>query len=426
MTVDSDQKLTDNDFDIAIVGGGMVGAALACALAKTGLRTGLFDQASFDAAKLPCNTPEPLFDPRVSAIAPASQSFLSELGAWQVTEKVRVSPYTDMVVWDADGTGSIHFSAADIHEQYLGHIVENSAIVMGLYQRLEQLDNVTVVSPVSVENFEYLPETPSAGIVLTTSDGNSYSATLLVGADGPQSRVRQLANFTTREWDYHHHAIVTTVRTELPHKGTALQRFMETGPLAFLPLVNTSTPEQEQQHYCSIVWSTLTDQAAELMELDDAQFADTLAHAIEHRLGKIEWLDRRYSFPLRQRHAVDYVKPNIALVGDAAHTIHPLAGQGVNLGFMDARALAHEVHSAVRRQRPVGDFAILRRYQRARKGHNLGMMGAMEGFKRLFAEDALPVRWLRNTGMSGIDRMGFVKNRLMRQAMGVQRTEGRR
>jgi len=399
----------------------MVGAALACALAETGLRIGLFDQSRFDPDQLSCNKAEPLFDPRVSAIAPASQRFLSNLGAWQITETVRVSPYTDMMVWDADGTGSIHFSAADIHEQSLGHIVENSAIVLGLYQRLKQLSNIVVLSPVSMESFERLAEDPLGCVMFATSEGESYTTTLLVGADGPQSRVRQLANFTTREWDYHHQAIVTTVRTELPHKTTALQRFMETGPLAFLPLLDTAALEEDQQHYCSIVWSTGIDQAAELMELDDMQFAGRLTDAIEHRLGKIEWTDRRYSFPLRQRHAVDYVQPNIALVGDAAHTIHPLAGQGVNLGFMDAQALANEIHSAVQRQRPLGELAILRRYQRARKGHNLGMMGAMEGFKQLFAQDALPVRWLRNTGLNGIDRLGFIKNRLMRQAMGKQR-----
>lgn len=418
---DSKPDSRSNDFDIAIIGGGMVGAALACALAETELRIGLFDQSRFDAEKLPYNNDEPMFDPRVSAIAPASQSFLSDLGSWQITETVRVSPYTDMVVWDADGTGSINFSAADIHEPSLGHIVENSAIVLGLYQRLAQLENVTVLSPVSMEGFERLADEPFGCVRLTTSDEKSYSTTLLIGADGPQSRVRQLANFTTREWDYQHQAIVTTVRTELPHQATALQRFMETGPLAFLPLSDSTAPLEEQQHYCSIVWSTVTEQAAELMELNDRQFAGKLANAIEHRLGEVEWVDRRYSFPLRQRHAVDYVRPNIALVGDAAHTIHPLAGQGVNLGFMDAQALAHEVHSAVQRQRPLGEFAILRRYQRARKGQNLGMMGAMEGFKQLFAQDALPVRWLRNTGMNGIDRLGFVKNRLMRQAMGKHR-----
>lgn len=404
----------------------MVGAALACALAETGRQIALFDQVQFDPEKLACNNAEPLFDRRVSAIAPSSQRFLTDIGAWQTTQTVRVSPYTDMLVWDADGTGSIHFSASDIHEPYLGHIVENSAIVLGLYERLQRHANITLLCPASVESFQRLTEDPEGCVKLTTRDQKTYTTTLLIGADGPQSRIRQLADFTTREWDYQHQAIVTTVRTELPHQATALQRFMATGPLAFLPLFDATAEPGAGQHYCSIVWSNVIDQANALLELNDDEFATKLGAAIEQRLGKIEWVDRRFSFPLRQRHAVDYVRPNIALVGDAAHTIHPLAGQGVNLGFMDAKALAHEVSTALERGRPLGDFSILRRYQRARKGHNLGMMGAMEGFKQLFAQDALPVRWLRNTGMSGLDRLGFIKNRLMRQAMGVPRAGGGR
>jgi 2-octaprenylphenol hydroxylase len=261
---------------------------------------------------------------------------------------------------------------------------------------------------------------------LTAGNGGSWTATLLIGADGPNSKIRQLAGFRTREWDYEHQAIVTTVRTELPHRATALQRFMASGPLAFLPLQAQLAEAGRQQHTCSIVWSLVPERAAELLAMEDVQFASELGIAIEHRLGAIEWTDRRFSFPLRQRHAVDYVQPNIALLGDAAHTIHPLAGQGVNLGFLDVEVLAKELTTALERRRPLADFSILRRYQRARKGHNLGMMGMMEGFKLLFAQDALPIRWLRNAGMSGVDQLGFLKNRLMREAMGIQRTEDRR
>jgi 2-octaprenylphenol hydroxylase len=399
----------------------MVGAALACALGTTPLRIALFDSVSFAAENLFCRKPTPAFDSRVSAIAPASQRFLAGAGAWDVIAATRVSPYSGMSVWDADGTGSIQFSAADIREPSLGHIVENSVILLGLYERLQQLANVSVISPVTLERFER-PEgsQPSgSGVRVQADDGRSWTTTLLVGADGPFSKVRQLAGFATREWDYRHQALVTTVRTELPHHETALQRFMATGPLAFLPLRDDSAAAGSGQHYCSIVWSTEPEHAEQLQAMDDIKFATVLAGAIEHRLGAVEWVDQRVCFPLRQRHAVDYVQPNIALVGDAAHTIHPLAGQGVNLGFMDAQALALEIRQALQAQRPLGEYAILRRYQRARKGHNLGMMGVMEGFKFLFAQDALPVRWLRNTGMSSINRAGFIKNRLMRQAMGI-------
>jgi 2-octaprenylphenol hydroxylase len=244
MTTDPQKK----DFDIAIVGGGMVGASLACALAETGLQIGLFDQARFDPDNLPCNSPEPLFDPRVSAIAPSSQRFLSDLGAWEITETVRVSPYTDMVVWDADGTGSIHFSAADIHEKCLGHIVENSAIVLGLYQRLQQHANISLLSPVTVDSFERLTGTQPGSIRFSTSDGKAYTATLLIGADGPQSRIRQLANFQTREWDYHHQAMPPRVRNNITvplsgrmfpsRPGPCLNWMTSTLPPAWLPRSN--------------------------------------------------------------------------------------------------------------------------------------------------------------------------------------------
>jgi len=397
----------------------MVGAALACALADLPLRIAVFDRARFDADRLPCRATDLSFDNRVSAIAPASRDFLDTIGAWDTVMATRVSPYTGMHVWDADGTGSIQFSAADIHQPCLGYIVENSVILLGLHRRLQQLDNVTLISPIAINGLRRIADNPAGSIELAAEDGSRWQAKLLLGADGPMSRVRSLGNFTTREWDYRHQAVVTTVRTELPHQATALQRFMPTGPLAFLPLHDGSDISGAAQHYCSIVWSSVPEQTETMLAEDDRQFSRRLAAGIEHHLGEVEWVDRRIAFPLRQRHAVNYVQPNVALLGDAAHTIHPLAGQGVNLGFMDARELAQEIGSAVKAGRPPGDYAVLRRYERARKGHNLGMMGIMEGFKLLFAQDSLPLRWLRNTGMSQVNRAGFIKNRLMRRAMGL-------
>ena len=408
---------TDTDFDIIIVGGGMVGATLACALADTGLQIALLDGVKFDAGKIPFSKAELTFDPRVSAISPASRQWLEQTGAWQEIAASRVSPYTGMQVWDADGTGSIQFSAKEINESQLGFITENSVILKSVYNRLDQLPQVKVMAPSRVENIERYMESGHSRMRITTEDGNSYSTAVLIGADGSNSKIRQLADFEVKEWDYQHQAIVTTVRTEIPHRAIALQRFMDTGPLAFLPLLDNSPGDD--QHFCSIVWSLVPERAEQLMAMTDEEFAAALGGSIEHKLGHIEWVDKRFAFPLKQRHAVEYVQENIALVGDAAHTIHPLAGQGVNLGFLDAKALSAEIHSALKRKRPLDEFAILRRYQRQRIGHNLGMMWLMEGFKHLFAEQALPVRWLRNAGMSGVDRTGIVKNQLMRQAMGA-------
>ena len=232
--------------------------------------------------------------------------------------------------------------------------------------------------------------------------------------DEALSQLRKLAGLRTREWDYGHHALVCTVETEKPHCGVAHQRFLSAGPLAFLPLASRAG-----RNYCSIVWSVESAPAQELLALGDEEFKQQLGLAIEHRLGAILACSDRIGFPLRQRHAIDYVQPGLALVGDAAHTIHPLAGQGINLGLQDVAVLAQELLAAHQQGAALGSLAVLQRYQRRRKGENLLMMAAMDGFKRLFAEQALPVRWLRNTGMNLVGGNGPLKRRLMRHAMGI-------
>ncbi len=404
------------DYDVLVVGGGMVGASFALALAESGLRIAVVD--SQDLSKFAGQErAKESFDPRVSAITPSSQAFLESLAVWQGVRNRRCAPYSDMHVWDADGTGSIHFNAQEIHAAALGHIVENSVILAALYERIAETANIDLLAPVALHALE--AGSHKERVNITLEDGRSISAALLVAADGANSKVRELAGFQTKEWDYEHQAIVCTVKTQLPHGATAIQRFMDEGTLAFLPLQQNSELVDTQQH-CSIVWSVLPDYAQRLMAMDDSAFAIQLQAAIENKLGKIERLDTRYSFPLRQRHAVDYVQPGIALIGDAAHTIHPLAGQGVNLGFLDAQALAEEVQRTHSKHLPIGDLRFLRRYQRRRIGHNLGMMWVMEGFKRLFADQPLPLRWLRNAGMSGIDRSAIIKHQLMRSAMGME------
>ena len=414
----SENNAKSLDYDVLVAGGGMVGASFALALANSGLRIAVVD--SQDLSKLAGQEKAKVnFDPRVSAITPSSQAFLESLAVWQGVLNRRCAPYSDMHVWDADGTGSIHFNAQEIHAAALGHIVENSIILAALYERIAATANIDVLAPVALHALE--AGNHHGQVSITLEDGRSISAALLVAADGANSKVRELAGFQTKEWDYEHQAIVCTVKTELPHRATAIQRFMDEGTLAFLPLQQSSELVGTQQH-CSIVWSVLPEFAKRLMEMDDAGFAIQLQAGIENKLGKIEHLDTRYSFPLRQRHAVDYVQPGIALIGDAAHTIHPLAGQGVNLGFLDAQALAEEVQRTHSKHLPIGDLRFLRRYQRRRIGHNLGMMWVMEGFKRLFADQPLPLRWLRNVGMSGIDRSAVIKHQLMRSAMGMEQS----
>jgi 2-octaprenylphenol hydroxylase len=405
-----------SDFDIAIVGGGIAGNALARALGTSNMRIALLEAHQF-----PDSLPEPSadidnFDLRVSALTVASQRLLEACCDWQKMAAYRVSPYDQMCVWDAEGTGEIRFDAAEIHQPVLGHIVENRVIVSSLLEGVRQQSNVTLFNPAEVESLEQADQDGELIHVLKLADGRSLSTKLLVGADGAQSRVRTLQGISSREWDYGHTAIVATVRTALPHQRTAWQRFLPQGPLAMLPMYDA----QEPDHLCSIVWSCETEVANELIALPDQAFCQRLAECFEHRLGAIESASPRKSFPLRQRHALHYVEPGLALVADAAHTIHPLAGQGINLGLADVVALAEELIRAERRGLSPGDMTVLRRYQRRRMGDNLLMMSAMEGFKRLFGNRALPVRWLRNLGLSRVNALQPLKAKIMKQAMGIQ------
>jgi 2-octaprenylphenol hydroxylase len=409
----------NSEFDIVIAGAGMVGASLACLLASTSLRIALLDKQVITKpnAALDPTLDKEKFDPRVSAITQASKSLFEQLGVWEDIVAKRACSYGDMQVWDAQGTGAIHFSATDINQPELGNIVENSVITTVLQEKIFQSNSLQVISPFSLETIEDVELDGRPLLQLGSSDGQFIRASLVVAADGANSRIRQLANFSCSEWDYEHQALVTTVRTERPHRHTAFQRFLETGPLAFLPL--RVAEKDDDQHFCSIVWSMQPEKAEKVMSLNDKEFLAELGAAIEFELGDIESCGKRFAFPLRQRHAIDYVKNNIVLVGDAAHTIHPLAGQGVNLGLLDAKVLAEELIRGIEAGRCVSDSTVLLRYQRKRKGHNLSMMWLMEGFKRLFAEKDLTIRWLRNVGMKSVDKLTPIKNQMIKLAMGL-------
>jgi len=395
--------------DIVIVGSGIIGTTLACKLAldNPALRIVVVEAVPF----VP-HFSEGEFDPRVVALTMASQKLLNDIGTWPAIVRKRFCPYTHMHVWDGTGTGSIDFDCRDVGESALGYIVENSVIVETL---LEQLKNSTVEMrcPAKVAAINLPSGDEPAQVML--EDGTSLRTSLIIATDGAHSSIRQMAHIETREWDYGHTAIITTVQTEKSHHYMAQQCFTEQGPLAFLPLEASNG----DTYFCSIVWSVQTECANELLKLDAATFAIALGHAFEHKLGAIKNITTRYSFPLTQRHCKNYFKAGVVVVGDAAHTIHPLAGQGVNLGLQDVAALAEEIHRALERNVALSDVSILARYQRRRKGSNLAMMGAMEGFKRLFAEDALPLRWLRNVGMKQLDKTHFVKSKIIKEAMGL-------
>jgi 2-octaprenylphenol hydroxylase len=391
--------------DLLIVGAGMVGSALALALRDSGLNILVVDGGPLTVKPFVADAP---FEARVSALSIASQRILERLGVWDGIVARRVSPYSDMHVWDGSGTGKVHFSASSVHAEVLGHIVENRVVQDALVERLHDSD-IGLLADARLEQMRHSGD----DWLLSLSDGRTLRSPLVVAADGANSTVRRMTGTATREWDYLHHAIVTSVRTADSHRKTAWQRFTDDGPLAFLPL------DREGEHWCSIVWSVTPEQSERLMKLDGERFCRELENAFEGCLGQVISADSRVCVPLRQRHAKRYVAPGLALIGDAAHTIHPLAGQGVNLGFLDAAVLAEVLRDAVERGERLADERVLSRYERRRMPHNLALMAAMEGFERLFQADALPVRLLRNAGLKMVDRSAEAKALFVRQALGL-------
>jgi 2-octaprenylphenol hydroxylase len=391
--------------DLLIVGAGMVGSVLALALRESGLDILVLDGSPLSVKPF---DRQAAFEPRVSALSAASRRILQRLDVWDGMVARRVSPYGEMQVWDGSGTGQIHFSAGSVRADVLGHIVENRVIQDALLERLHDSD-IGLLANARLEQMRRSGD----DWLLTLADGRTLRAPLVIAADGANSAVRRLTGCATREWDYLHHAIVTSVRTADSHQSTAWQRFTDEGPLAFLPL------EREGEHWCSIVWSVTPAEAERLMALADEAFCRELESAFEGRLGAVISADPRICVPLRQRHAKRYVAEGLALIGDAAHTIHPLAGQGVNLGFLDAAVLAEVLQHAVERGERLADVKVLSRYERRRMPHNLALMAAMEGLERLFQADPLPMRWLRNTGLKWVDQMPAAKALFVRQALGL-------
>lgn len=416
--VTSAQRENPQHYDLAIAGAGLTGAACALALAKTDAGAKL-KIALLEARTGSQHFAADEFDPRVVALTEASRGWLQTLGVWQEVARHRVCPYRRMVVRDGEGTAAIEFDCREVHQEDLGHIVEHSALLNGLLKALAEMPNVELLCPARISEIRRGAATGDIELAL---ENHSISTRLLVGADGSNSRVRSECAFRERAWDYGHSAIVGTLRTEREHQFVARQWFTASGPLAFLPLQT----QCGDWHFTSIVWSQQHAEAQRLMALSDEEFCAALYRASEGALGdlvlNVGAAPSRLSFPLQQRHAVDYAQPGVVLIGDAAHTLHPLAGLGVNLGFADVRVLVDELACSLGKGLPVGDPGTLNRYQRRRKPENLAAMAAMEGFKRLFEAPSPWVRVLRNVGMSRLNELTAVKRDIIRQAMGVGRS----
>ena len=388
--------------DVAIVGGGMVGLAVACGLQGSGLRVAVLEQHVLQ--PLAADAPPQL---RVSAINAASEKLLTRLGVWSDIVARRACCYHGMEVWDKDSFGRIEFDDQSMGYSHLGHIVENSVVHYALWQKAQQSADITLMAPAELQQVAW----GENEAFLTLKDGSMLTARLVIGADGANSWLRNKADIPLTFWDYRHHALVATIRTEDAHGAVARQAFHGEGILAFLPL---SDP-----HLCSIVWS-LSPQEAERMQLASVDaFNQALNIAFDNRLGLCRVESERQVFPLTGRYARQFAAHRLALVGDAAHTIHPLAGQGVNLGFMDAAELIDELKRLQRQGKDIGQYLYLRRYERSRKHSAAVMLAGMQGFRELFAGANPAKKLLRDIGLKLADTLPGVKPQLIRQAMGL-------
>ncbi|EOU2464586.1 FAD-dependent 2-octaprenylphenol hydroxylase [Vibrio navarrensis] len=388
--------------DIAIIGGGMVGLALAAAFKESELRVAVIE------GRVPETQLGELPDVRVSALSRSSEIMLRKLGAWQGIIERRAAAYQSMEVWEQDSFAHINFDAASMAQDNLGHIVENRVIQLALLEQVEKMDNVTLLMPAQCHSMAV----GESEVWLSLDNGQALTAKLVVGADGANSWVRQQQDIPLTHWDYGHTAIVANVRTMEAHDSVARQIFTPDGPLAFLPM--------SQGNMSSIVWSCEPDRAQALMALSDEQFNKALTSEFDVRLGLCEVVGERFAVPLKMRYARDFVRERVALVGDAAHTIHPLAGQGVNLGLLDAASLAQEVLALWRSGQDIGAQRNLRRYERWRKAEAAKMIAAMQGFRDLFAGQNPLKKLLRGVGMTVAGKLPGAKSEIMQYALGLK------
>ncbi len=393
-------------YDIAIVGGNVVGTIFACLISEhTDLHIAVIDTLDVDNLLKSAGQNNLEYDSRVFAINIASENVFRHLQLWQSIEAMRVSDFQRIEVWEQSSNKRLAFDSADLYQLKLGSIIEQKVILAASYRLLQSRNNVDLYCNRQVSHFNKHPQ----GSQINFADGNSIVTGLLVGADGNDSIVRQYAGIKNVGWSYNQKGIVATVQTEYSHNKTASQRFLQTGPLAFLPLDNNKS---------SIVWSVDDLRADELLALDSPAFEQALEKAFEYKLGKTRLISKRYAFPLSLAHSREYTRPGIALAGNSAHTIHPLAGQGVNLGIMDAAVLSEILLAAKNLNKDWKDYRYLRMYERRRKGENLLMMGAMDMFKRTFGSKHLFIRKIAALGLGVASKSGLIQKMVMRQAMG--------
>ncbi len=390
--------------DVAIVGGGMVGLTAALALGGAGVRVVVVDRAP------PGALTDEAYDGRASAIAAGSRRILAGVGVWDAIAP-DAAPIADIRVSDGPSRLFLHYDHREVGDEPMGHIVENTAIRRALIPAAQAAEAVTLLSPVGVAGVA----ARDGRIEAALEDGRTVAASLLIGADGKGSWVRRQAGIGAARWDYPQTGIVCTMAHERPHRGVAHERFLPAGPFAVLPM----TDHPEIGHRSSIVWTERRALVPAMLALSDADFSAELARRFGPHYGAVRVVGGRWSYPLALLHAERYVGPRLALIGDAAHAIHPIAGQGLNLGLRDVAALAEAVVDAHRLGLDIGAPEILARYQRWRRFDNTVLMVATDGLNRLFSNDLPPVRLARDLGLAAVDRLPPLKRLFVRHAMGL-------
>ncbi|MBI3512886.1 MAG: UbiH/UbiF/VisC/COQ6 family ubiquinone biosynthesis hydroxylase [Proteobacteria bacterium] len=386
--------------DIAVVGGGLVGSTVALALGQVGFRVALIDREP-----LATQTAD-AYDGRASAIALGSKRVLAGLGVWSRLA-ADAGPILDIRVSDGPSRLFLHYDHRAVSDEALGYIVENRHLRRALADALAGCPLVVRHAAVALDTVERDQD----AVALALSDGTRLTAALMVGADGRGSRVRDAAGIALTAWRYPQTAIVCSVRHERPHRAVAHERFLAAGPFALLPL--------KDQHRASIVWTESNNRVDAMMALDDAGLSRAMTERFGDTLGALAIDGRRWTWPLGLHHAERYVDARLVLVGDAAHGIHPIAGQGLNLGLRDVAALAEVLVDARRLGLDVGDQLVLERYQRWRRPDNVALLVATDGLNRLFTIEAGPVRLARDLGLAVVNRLPPLKQLFMRHAMGL-------
>jgi 2-octaprenylphenol hydroxylase len=389
-------------FQVAIVGGGIVGSTLALALSRQGIKTVLLEKKA-----TVLYTAGQSYGLRVSAISLASEYLFRNLRIWDEIIAVRVSPYKQMHVWDACGTGVLHFDSTELQQQQLGYIVENDLLQSVLLKHLQQQKACTLINPADIQAINF----GTRNVVLKLKQQHDITAQLIVGADGAESKVRELAAIGIESRRYRQCGLVCVIKTAQSHQNTAWQRFLPGGPLALLPLKDA---------HCSIVWSLPDAEAERLLNLDEQAFCNELTEASESCLGDVLSCGPRALFPLHYQQAKNYVKARLALIGDAAHVVHPLAGQGVNLGLLDAAELGQLLFKKNSHNTDMGSLKLLRRYERSRRSENVIMGLAFDLLNHLYGSEMETVKRARNLGMQAVNRSSWLKRFFMQRATGLE------